>query len=268
MRLLYITNGINGSGGLERVLSIKASMLAEKYGYEVHILVLNQPEQKNFFSFSSAIHIHHIAASGNPLTYYRQYKKGLNAVVQNVQPDIISVCDDGLKGFMVPAIVSHQCPVIYERHASVRIDEGQNALSKLKNRVMYRLMQMRARTFDRFVILTEGNRTEWTGPNVAVIPNPIAGFPDRVAELNSPSVIAVGSQSYNKGYDRLLEAWRVAVAPNPDWQLHIFGKKNPAMKLDSLSATLGLSSSVTFHDPVADIEQQYLNASVMVHTKN
>ena len=33
MTLLYITNGINGPGGLERVLSIKASLLAEEYGY-------------------------------------------------------------------------------------------------------------------------------------------------------------------------------------------------------------------------------------------
>ncbi len=33
MKLLYITNGINGSGGLERVLSIKASYLADELGY-------------------------------------------------------------------------------------------------------------------------------------------------------------------------------------------------------------------------------------------
>lgn len=37
MKLLYITNGINGSGGLERVLSIKASYLADNLDYEVAI---------------------------------------------------------------------------------------------------------------------------------------------------------------------------------------------------------------------------------------
>lgn len=263
-KILYITNGINGSGGLERVLSIKASILADRYGYEVHILVLNQPEQTNFFTFSSAIHIHHVAASGNPLAYYKQYKSGLNTVVQKVQPDIISVCDDGFKGFMVPAIVSYKCPFIYERHASVLIDAGQSALSRLKNKVMYRLMQMRARTFDKFVILTEGNRKEWTSPNVMVIPNPIAGFPDRAAELTAPNVIAVGSQSYNKGYDRLLEAWQMVAAAYPDWHLNVYGRKNPEMQLDAVAETLGLSSSVSFHDPVADIEQHYRSASVMV----
>ena len=37
MKLLYITNGINGSGGLERVLSIKASYLVDKLGRLVHL---------------------------------------------------------------------------------------------------------------------------------------------------------------------------------------------------------------------------------------
>ena len=37
MKLLYITNGIQSSGRLERVLAIKASYLDDK----VHILTLN-----------------------------------------------------------------------------------------------------------------------------------------------------------------------------------------------------------------------------------
>ena len=41
MKLLYITNGIKGSGGLERVLAVKASYLADKFNYELHILTLN-----------------------------------------------------------------------------------------------------------------------------------------------------------------------------------------------------------------------------------
>jgi hypothetical protein len=34
MKILYITNGINGSGGLERVLGVKASYFVDKLGYE------------------------------------------------------------------------------------------------------------------------------------------------------------------------------------------------------------------------------------------
>ena len=44
MKLLYITNGVTAAARLERVLSVKASYLAEFYGYDVHILTLNESE--------------------------------------------------------------------------------------------------------------------------------------------------------------------------------------------------------------------------------
>ena len=55
MKLLYITNGVTGSGGLERVLSVKASVLAEEFGYEVHLLSLNEIGKDTFFDFSEKV---------------------------------------------------------------------------------------------------------------------------------------------------------------------------------------------------------------------
>ena len=49
IKLLYITNGIDGPGGLERVLSIKANYLAEKLNYDVHIVTLNQGSSSLFY---------------------------------------------------------------------------------------------------------------------------------------------------------------------------------------------------------------------------
>ena len=51
-KLLYITNGINGAAGLERVLSVKASYLADKLNYEVHILTLNNGNTNLFYEFT------------------------------------------------------------------------------------------------------------------------------------------------------------------------------------------------------------------------
>lgn len=65
MRLLYITNGINGAGGLERVLSIKASYLAENFGYKVHIITLNQSDAPLFYNFSNKIKHHDVCVDGN-----------------------------------------------------------------------------------------------------------------------------------------------------------------------------------------------------------
>ena len=60
MRLIYIVNRIDGPGGLERVLSIKASILADSYDYEIHIITLNQDNNDLFYKFSDKIIYHDI----------------------------------------------------------------------------------------------------------------------------------------------------------------------------------------------------------------
>ena len=102
MKLLYITNGINGSGGLERVLSIKASYLVDHYNYEVTILSLNDNQLNPFYTFSDKIQMVSIPVIGNPLQYIKAYKKGIKQIVNQIKPDVISVCDDGLKGYFIP----------------------------------------------------------------------------------------------------------------------------------------------------------------------
>ena len=115
MKLLYITNGIAGSGGLERVLSIKASYLADILGYEVHIITLNEENLSVFFKFSSKIIFHDIVADGSSFNFIKQYVKGINAVINTINPQVISVCDDGLKAFFLPIIIRQKQPIIYEQ---------------------------------------------------------------------------------------------------------------------------------------------------------
>ena len=69
MRLLYITNGISGVGGLERVLSVKASYLADNLGYEVCIVSLNENGKEPFYNFSSKIIFRSVDISKTKLEY-------------------------------------------------------------------------------------------------------------------------------------------------------------------------------------------------------
>ena len=55
MRILYITNGICGVGGLERVLSVKASWLAGQPEIEVAVCSINEQDKTPFYSFSEKI---------------------------------------------------------------------------------------------------------------------------------------------------------------------------------------------------------------------
>ncbi|MFN3772676.1 glycosyltransferase family 4 protein [Cloacibacterium normanense] len=262
--LLYITNAIDGSGGLERVLSVKTKVLAEDYGYDIHVVTLNQKSKTDlFFSFSEKIIQHNIEVSGNTFQYFSKYRAGINKVIAKIKPDVISVCDDGLKGFFIPILLRKKTPTVYERHASVQLNFSKKS-TIFKNQLTYYLMRVLAKTFDAFVVLTKGNVTEWKNKNVKVIPNLLSFYPETSSNLKNKTVIAVGSHSYNKGYDLLLYAWKQVVSLHPDWELHIYGKYDEAHTYITLANRLKIKKNVFFSPPVKDIDQAYLNSSIMV----
>lgn len=259
MKLLYITNGINGPGGLERVLSIKASQLAEQYDYEVSILVLNNSHLNPFYGFSPKIRFYSVEMSGNLISGFLNYKKGIQKIVEEVQPDMISVCDDGLKGFYVPSFLNTKAKIIYERHASVNLNAGAGIKGKLIRMLMHRQISK----FDRFVVLTNGNLKEWNQPNVMVIPNPLGFQSEQSAELENKKIIAVGSHSCNKGYDLLIRVWKIIQNQKPDWVLNIYGKIDPDRTFVKMSEKEGLKN-IFFKSPIKDIRSAYLDASILV----
>ena len=262
LKLLYITNGVNGSGGLERVLSIKASYFAEQLGYEVHILVLNKAHENRFYDFSSKIKYHSISVNGNPISYFVKYKRGVQDLVTLLKPDVISVCDDGLKAFFIPQFLKTNAKLIYERHVSklieMRDDFGFG--KRMTIHLKWWMMEKLAKKYDRFVVLTAGNKNEWTSlRNMQVIANPLSFYPNRCSSLDQKVVICVGKISYQKGQDLLVKVWEKVHQAHPDWQLHLYGKENLSF-LD----TSNLSNNIKYFSPEKNIEQKYLESSIYV----
>ena len=268
MKLLYITNGINGAGGLERVLSVKASYLAEHYIYDVTILTLNESHPNSFYTFSNKVNLRSISVAGNPIAYFGKYAKGIRQTVEQVQPDVILVCDDGLKGFFIPKILRKaKIPIIYERHVSkeIEMNVSYSVLKKTMIKAKWKLMDYLATDFSKFVVLTNGNLKEWHSlRNTTVIPNPLSFYPAESSTLNQKKVIAVGKQGYQKGYDMLLKAWAEVHNEVSDWNLEIYGKQEPSEKLNELAENLQIQNTVTFFDPVKTIQEKYLKASIYV----
>jgi len=261
MKILYITNGITGSGGLERVLSVKASMLAEDFGYEVHIISLNEKESDTFFEFSSKIIRHDLEVSGDAYFYLKAYLRGMRRTIEQVQPDIISVCDDALKGFFLPIVIRGDAKWIYESHASILLRNQGEGVS-LYQRLQHLLKQFLGRRFSKIVLLTYRNKKEWLLPQLEVIPNPLPFQTDKLSTLQNKRVIAVGSYSFNKGYDLLLQIWTKIEPEFPDWELNVYGRSTYE-NLSQEAERMNLCS-VRFFPPDPDIQERYKDSSVFV----
>jgi glycosyltransferase involved in cell wall biosynthesis len=267
MHLLYVTNGISGSGGLERVLSLKTNYLINKLNYKISILGFDEPNKPCFFEFNKAIRIQKINFNRSfPLNIF-SYIFGIREFVSSAKPDIIIVCDDGFKAFFLPFVIGFKKPIVYERHVSKQIEffQIQTLINRVSVHCKWVLMNFFARFFTKFILLTPNNLKEWTYlNNIEIIPNPLPFTSTKSSGLNNQKVIAVGRQNYQKGFDLLVNAWEIVHSNYPEWVLEVFGKKDLKLKLDELVLSKKLQNVIFFNEPNKNIENEYLNASIFV----
>ena len=269
MKLLYIVPKINNEGGVARVLSTKANYFVEKLGYEVHILTQNDGNFPLFYMFIDAINLLDISLKGKKSSFFFQYKKAIQNAVDTLNPDLIIVCDNGLKAFTIPFILKTKIPIIFECHGSKFVEENfkkGTLLSEKFAKIKSTYKNFGATKFNKFVALSSESLKEWGIDNAVVIPNPLWIESPLSAELHAKKVIAVARHSFEKGLDRLLLIWQKIIENHPDWILEIYGKSNGNDSLQLLANSLNLTKNIVFCEPVKNIEDKYLEASIYLMT--
>ena len=93
-----------------------------------------------------------------------------------------------------------------------RLQYGRKGLWRIADKWRSKQDENIVRRFDRFVVLTEEDKRYWGElNNIEVIPNAITYIPSEKSNLENKKVVAVGRYSFQKGFDRLIEAWRIVV---------------------------------------------------------
>ena len=96
-------------------------------------------------------------------------------------------------------------------------------------------------------------------PNAALVP-PVKAC--SVAE--NKRVLAVGRLDYQKGFDRLLEAWALLPAAlRETWRLDIFGQGEWEEMLKEKTRTLGIEASARVNKPTDKIFEEYAASSFL-----
>lgn len=279
MKIAYCIAGTCHSGGMERVLANKANYLV-KHGYEVLIVTTDQRGEAPFFPLDERIKcydldINYEENNGgsflNKLIHYPgkqwRHRKRLSALLKRERPDItISMfCND--VSFM-PDIRDGSKKVL-EIHFSKykRMQYGRRGLWKLADRWFSRQDEKWVRRFDKFVVLTEEDSRYWGNlSNMTVIPNARTFTPSGIADMENRKVIAVGRYTFQKGFDRLVEAWNLVAPDFPDWELEIVGDGEDREMLKTMIDRYGLGGSVHLVPANNEIEKHYIGSSVYVMT--
>ena len=277
MKIVYCIAGTFNSGGMERVLANKANYLAER-GYEVVIITTDQKERKPFFALSPKIlcidlEVNYADNNNkgflNKVWYYpfkvRKHKQRLTRFLRVLQADIVisMFCND--VSFITK--IRDESFKVLEIHFSKfkRLQYGRKGIWKLADWWRSKMDEIAVRRFDKFVVLTHEDQRYWGDlPNIEVIENAKNEWGDHTAALENKQVIAVGRYDYQKGFERLIEAWRSVYERFPDWKLNIIGDGESRNELESLVEQYGLNNVIELKMSVSDILQEYLDASFLV----
>ena len=274
MKIIYTIAGLYRPAGMERVLTEKAAWLSAA-GHEVTIVTTEQQGRPLAFPLPEAVRTVDLAIgyeddNGKLLSKlfrhpWRQlrHRRLLRNLLRNVKPDVtISLfCNDER---FLPSLRDGSKKVL-EVHFSAfkRLQYGRGGLWGLIDRVRAKADLKAVRRFDRFVVLTEEDKGYWGSPgNAVVIPNPLPFKVARPASLDNKRIAAIGRLCYQKGFDRLIDAWRIVSPQAPGWTLSIFGDGENHKALEKQAEGL----PVNFEGNVSDPERIYRDTSIVALT--
>lgn len=276
MKLVYLIAGTYNSGGMERVLSNKANYLI-RHGHEVSIVTTDQRGQKPFFPLDKRITCHDLGINYeenngksffNKLLHYPfkqwKHKKRLEHLLMELHADIVisMFCNDI---FILPQIHDGSKKVL-EVHFSrfKRLQYGRHGLWKLADAWRNSQDRHMASRFDRFVVLTEEDRGYWGDiPDIQVIPNARTYTFEQPAKLTRKIVMAVGRYDYQKGFERLIDAWAIVCRKVNDWKLEIIGDGDLRQEMEMQIRRNDLIGKVILKKlSPAEMHDAYLNASI------
>ena len=277
MKILYNIAGTCHSGGMERVLANKANYLAA-YGFEVVIVTTDQQGRQPFFQLDQRIrcidlNVNYEENNGksflNKLLHYpfKQFihKQRLKKVLREEKNDVtVSMfCND--VSFITD--IKDGSRKVLEIHFSKlkRLQYDRKGIWRWADLWRSRMDERLVRRFDKFVVLTKEDAAYWGAlPNLEVIPNACTFFPEHPSPLNKRLVIAVGRYTYQKGFDRLIQAWNRVGKEFPDWRLQIIGDGEEKEQLQQLIMHYQLEKQVKLIPPTKQLNAIYQEASFLV----
>lgn len=280
MKILYCTHSTYNPGGMERVLLNKVTYLSQLPGWDVSVVTTDQHRRPPFYPFPEKVRMTDLGINYSDdndkgawkkiFGYLRkrgEHKRKLTALLEKERPDIVVSLYPSESSF-IPDIKDGSKKVLELHYCKFfRLQYGRKGLLGWIDKWRTRQDEQIVRRFDKFVVLTHEDKGYWGNlPNIEVIPNAAMHVSESYSDVTNKRVIAVGRLDYQKGFDRLIEAWELIQRTGKfaDWRLDIFGQGEWREMLQQMIDEKGLQDTVQIHRPTKQIGEEYVKSSLLV----
>ena len=280
-RIVICTPAIYSAGGVERVVSVKANYYAERFGYDVTIILTEGKGRDCFFTISDHVNIINYELNFETLwslpfwkkvlvylQKQRVYKRKLKEDLLRIQPDFtISTLRREINFITGINDGSLKIGELHVNRANYRsFDKNHsNALKRLFARFWMNNLLGKLRKLDKMVVLTDNALLDWPElNNVIKIPDPLPFRLDTKSCLSQNRIISIGRYAYDKGNDLLLQAWTIVQTKCSDWTLDVYGNGDRTPYQNQI-LKLGINRDhCHLFGPTSGVKHEYLNSSIFV----
>ena len=279
MKIIYCVPSLCHLGGLERIVCHKMNLLVKR-GHEVSVITTDQNGRPCYFDLNNSVKcydlgINYEANRKRSLVkkafyfFYNRYqhKKRLEKLLQSLRADI--VISTFFNEMSILPLIKDGSKKILEFHFNKQMFKyiRRTGLQGWLDDISYKRLDRHVRKFSRFVVLTQEDADNWTKlNNMVVIPNICSLKFGCRASLTNHRVMTVGRYEYQKGFERLIDAWSLIARDVDDWTLHIVGEGSLRPDLTEQIRKKGLEHSIFLDGATKDMVSEYLNSSIAVFT--
>lgn len=284
MKLIYCTHSTCNPGGMERVLLNKVTYLSQLPGWEVAVVTTDQNQRPPFYPFPEKVRMTDLGinysedngkGAWKKITGYlrkrKEHKRKLTALLLKEKPDIVVSLYPSESSF-IPDIKDGSKKVLELHYCKFfRLQYGRKGLLGWIDKLRTHQDEQIVRRFDKFVVLTNEDRGYWGNlPNIEVIPNAAMHVSDAYSDVMNKRVIAVGRLDYQKGFDRLIQAWQLVQHTGrfTGWKLDIFGQGEWQEMLQQMIGKAGLQDTARLNRPTKQIGEEYVKSDMLVMSSN
>lgn len=284
MKIIYCTHSICNPGGMERVLLNKITYLLKHTDWEILLITTDQKNREAFYPLPERVRWMDLDINYSDdndkgtfqkirgyLRRKKIHRQKLTDILNKEKADIMvslypseSSFYPSLKDGSKKVLELHFCKYF-------RLQYGRKGLLGIIDKFRTKQDEFIAKKFDCFVILTNEDRGYWGElPNIQVIPNAVVLDNISYSDSQRKRFIAVGRLDYQKGFDRLIEAWKIIQNTGrfEDWVLDIYGQGEWKDLLDNMIEKYGLSNSIHINAPTKNITKEYISSSALVMSSN
>lgn len=279
--IAYIYSQLTINGGTDRILTDKANYLAE-HGYEITIITESQMEKPFVYPLSPKVKLIDIGLDYDKqynhniiyrcilfVTYSYFYKKRLSRVLNEIRPDIVVSLMGRSLDFITQikdgSIKLGEAHTTKNHLRSLHLLEQKNVFYKFLAKYIKRKQINNVQKLSALVLLTPEDAKDWgIETKTYIIPNFVKSIPKETANLKNKKVIMVGRYNDAKGYEYLVEAWKIVHQKHPDWSLNIYGSGELHDNVERWILDSNLQDTMIMHEPTNDIMQKYLESSICI----